>query len=75
MKACIFFWAIVSALAGFLFGFDTIVISGAEQKIQSLWGLTPGLHGFAIGSALYGTVFGALFGGWAWHLAGLKSVH
>jgi sugar porter (SP) family MFS transporter len=60
----IFFWAIVSALAGFLFGFDTVVISGAEQKIQALWGLSPGLHGFAIGSALYGTVLGALFGGW-----------
>jgi MFS transporter, SP family, arabinose:H+ symporter len=60
----IFFWAITSALAGFLFGFDTVVISGAEQHIQSLWGLSPGLHGFAIGSALYGTVLGSLFGGW-----------
>jgi sugar porter (SP) family MFS transporter len=59
----IFFWAIVSALAGFMFGFDTVVISGAEQKIQSLWGLSAGLHGFAIGSALYGTVLGSLFGG------------
>jgi sugar porter (SP) family MFS transporter len=59
----IFFWAIVSALAGFLFGFDTVVISGAEQKIQSLWNLSAGLHGFAIGSALYGTVLGSLFGG------------
>lgn len=54
----------VSALAGFLFGFDTVVISGAEQHIQALWGLSAGLHGFAIGSALYGTVVGALFGGW-----------
>ena len=60
----IVFWAIVSALAGFLFGFDTVVISGAEQKIQSLWGLSAGMHGFAIGSALYGTVLGSLFGGW-----------
>ena len=60
----IIFWSIVSALAGFLFGFDTVVISGAEQKIQALWGLSPALHGFAIGSALYGTVLGALFGGW-----------
>ena len=59
----IFFWAIVSALAGFLFGFDTVVISGAEQKIQSLWNLSAGMHGFAIGSALYGTVLGSLFGG------------
>src|SRR5271154_1914259 len=68
----IFLWAIVSALAGFLFGFDTVVISGAEQKIQSLWGLSPGLHGFAIGSALYGTVLGALFGGWPTDYFGRK---
>jgi SP family arabinose:H+ symporter-like MFS transporter len=60
----IFFWSITSALAGFLFGFDTVVISGAEQKIQSLWGLTPGMHGIAMASALYGTVLGSLFGGW-----------
>jgi len=64
MKKQIFFWSLVSALAGFLFGFDTVVISGAEQKIQALWGLSAGLHGFAIGAALYGTVLGSLFGGW-----------
>ena len=57
----ILFWAVTSALAGFLFGFDTVVISGAEQKIQSLWGLSSGVHGFAIASALYGTVIGSLF--------------
>ena len=60
----IFYWAITSALAGFLFGFDTVVISGAEQTIQKLWGLSAGMHGLAMGSALYGTVLGALFGGW-----------
>lgn len=64
MTARIFFWAITSALAGFLFGFDTIVISGAEQTIQKLWGLSPGLHGLVMGSALYGTVLGSLVGGW-----------
>ncbi|MBK1853872.1 sugar porter family MFS transporter [Verrucomicrobiaceae bacterium 5K15] len=58
------FWSITSALAGFLFGFDTVVISGAEQRIQELWGLSDMLHGFAIGAALYGTVIGALIGGW-----------
>jgi sugar porter (SP) family MFS transporter len=58
-------WSVVSALAGFLFGFDTVVISGAEQKIQALWGLSPALHGIVIASALYGTVVGALFGGYA----------
>src|SRR6267378_5375176 len=64
MNGRIFFWSLTSALAGFLFGFDTVVISGAEQKIQTLWGLSPALHGFAMGSALYGTVLGSLFGGW-----------
>src|SRR6202008_4341254 len=53
-----------SALAGFLFGFDTVVISGAEQTIQHLWDLSPGVHGFAMGAALYGTVLGSLLGSW-----------
>jgi SP family arabinose:H+ symporter-like MFS transporter len=60
----IVFWSLTSALAGFLFGFDTVVISGAEQKIQTLWALSAGLHGIAMGSALYGTVLGSLIGGW-----------
>src|SRR5688572_11558838 len=64
MKARIFYWSLVSALAGFLFGFDTVVISGAEQKIQSLWGLSAGMHGIAMAAALYGTVLGSLIGGW-----------
>jgi SP family arabinose:H+ symporter-like MFS transporter len=64
MNARIFFWSLTSALAGFLFGFDTVVISGAEKTIQTLWGLSPGLHGIAMASALYGTVVGALIGGW-----------
>ncbi|HYW52160.1 MAG TPA: sugar porter family MFS transporter [Gemmatimonadaceae bacterium] len=64
MNPRIFFWSITSALAGFLFGFDTVVISGAEQKIQALWGLGAGVHGVAMASALYGTVVGSLVGGW-----------
>jgi len=64
MNIRVFFWSLTSALAGFLFGFDTVVISGAEKTIQSLWGLSPGLHGIAMASALYGTVVGSLIGGW-----------
>src|SRR5205809_1351338 len=64
MNRRIFFWSLTSALAGFLFGFDTVVISGAEKTIQSLWALSPGLHGIAIASALYGTVVGSLLGSW-----------
>jgi MFS transporter, SP family, arabinose:H+ symporter len=64
MKARIYLWSATSALAGFLFGFDTVVISGAEQTIQSLWKLSAALHGFAMASALYGTIVGSLLGSW-----------
>jgi sugar porter (SP) family MFS transporter len=64
MNTRIFFWSLTSALAGFLFGFDTVVISGAEKTIQALWGLSDNLHGIAMASALYGTVVGSLIGGW-----------
>jgi sugar porter (SP) family MFS transporter len=72
MKKQIFFWSITSALAGFLFGFDTVVISGAEQTIQKLWGLSASLHGLVMGSALYGTVLGSLIGGWPTDKLGRK---
>jgi MFS transporter, SP family, arabinose:H+ symporter len=58
-----FFVSITAALGGFLFGFDTAVISGAERAIQEVWKLSDWMHGLAIASALYGTVIGALFGG------------
>jgi sugar porter (SP) family MFS transporter len=64
MQTGIFFWSLTAALAGFLFGFDTVVISGAEQAIQALWSLSATMHGVAMASALYGTVIGALLGGW-----------
>jgi len=64
MRSGIVFWSITSALAGFLFGFDTVVISGAEQTIQALWSLSPTMHGVAMASALYGTVLGSLLGSW-----------
>ena len=62
MKNRLLYWAITCALAGFIFGFDLIVISGAEQRIQDLWGLTGVQHGLAMSSALWGTVMGAVFG-------------
>ena len=60
----LFYWSLTSALAGFLFGFDTVVISGAEQTIQRLWNLGAGVHGVAMGAALYGTVLGSVIGSW-----------
>jgi hypothetical protein len=64
MKRQIFYWSLVSALAGFLFGFDTVVDSAAEKTVQALWGLGAGVHGIAMASALYGTVLGSLLGSW-----------
>ena len=57
-------WSITVALAGFLFGFDTVVISGADMSLQELWPRGDFFHGFVIiSSALWGTVIGAIFGG------------
>ncbi|MCX6263368.1 MAG: sugar porter family MFS transporter [Bacteroidetes bacterium] len=63
-KSMLVKWSIVVSLAGFIFGFDTVVISGANQPIKDLWHTSPIFHGFFIMSmALWGTVVGALFGG------------
>ncbi len=63
-KRGIGFSVITVALAGFLFGFDTIVISGADLPIQKLWNTGDWFHGvFIMSMALWGTVFGALLGG------------
>ncbi|MDF3920273.1 sugar porter family MFS transporter [Salinicola salarius] len=58
-------WSAFVAMAGFLFGFDTAVISGADKPIQELWGLSDLQHGlFIMSMALWGTVLGAIFGNW-----------
>ncbi len=59
----ILLWSITVSLAGFLFGFDTVVISGADLPLQQLWPKGEFYHGFVImASALWGTVIGAMFG-------------
>lgn len=60
----ILMWSVTAALAGFLFGFDVVVISGADKKLQLLWHSTDAFHGAVVmGMALWGTVVGAIFGG------------
>ncbi|HAB31644.1 MAG TPA: MFS transporter, partial [Cryomorphaceae bacterium] len=57
-------WSWVVAVAGFLFGFDTVVISGANAPIRELWQTSAWFHGtFIMSMALWGTVLGSLFGG------------
>ena len=60
----ILIWSISAALAGFLFGFDTVVISGADKQLQELWNTSDAFHGSVVmAMALWGTVVGAIFGG------------
>lgn len=57
-------WSLTVSVAGFLFGFDTVVISGANLPIKELWHTTPLFHGiFIMSMALWGTVLGSLLGG------------
>jgi MFS family permease len=67
--------SLIAALAGFIFGFDTVVISGANLPIKELWHTTPLFHGFFIMSmALWGTVLGSIFGGIPTEKYGRKKV-
>ena len=71
----IFFWSFSVALAGLLFGFDTIVISGADKKLQGLWNSSDVFHGFVVmASALWGTLAGAIFGGIPTNRYGRKNI-
>ncbi len=61
-KRKVILWSLTVALGGFLFGFDTAVISGAEKSIQQYWQLNSFQHGLTISIALIGTIIGAMFG-------------
>lgn len=69
----LYYWSVVVALAGFLFGFDTVVISGADKQLQALWGTSDLFHGLVVMSmALWGTVIGAIFGAFPTNKFGRK---
>lgn len=54
---------LTGALGGLLFGFDTVVISGAIDALVRLYHLSPGGKGWTVAIALIGTVIGALAAG------------
>jgi SP family arabinose:H+ symporter-like MFS transporter len=54
---------LTGALGGLLFGFDTVVISGAIDALVKLYGLSPHQEGFTVAIGLVGTVIGALGAG------------
>ncbi len=63
----VFALTLVATLGGLLFGYDTAVISGAEESLQELFtirlGLNSFIHGLTISSALIGCVIGGAFSG------------
>ncbi len=66
-------WSFVVALGGFLFGFDTAVISGAERAVQKYWNLSGFQHGLTMAIALLGTVLGAAAGAYPSDRLGRKN--
>jgi sugar porter (SP) family MFS transporter len=70
----VFTCALIAALGGLLFGFDTAVISGAEKSIQEMFGLDGFWHGFTVAIALIGTIVGAMTAGKPADKYGRKSV-
>lgn len=67
-------WSLTVALAGFLFGFDTVVISGANEPIKEIWHTSPWFHStFIMSMALWGTVLGSLGGGYPTKKLGRKN--
>lgn len=65
---------VVAALGGFLFGFDTAVISGAEPLFTREFNLGPKMEGFVTSSAIVGCFVGALAAGMLTDLFGRKKV-
>ena len=69
----IVYWSAAVAVGGFLFGFDTAVISGADLELQALWQTSDLVHGAVVmSSALWGTVIGALTGNYPCDRLGRK---
>ena len=57
------FLSVVAALGGFLFGYDTAVISGTIAQVTQLFQLDTLQQGWYVGCALIGSIVGVLFAG------------
>lgn len=57
------FLSVVAALGGFLFGYDTAVISGTIAQVTQLFQLDALQQGWYVGCALVGSIVGVLFAG------------
>lgn len=59
----IVFLALVAAIGGFLFGYDTAVISGTITQVSTQFNLSPLQEGWYVGSALVGSIMGVAIAG------------
>lgn len=74
MKERILWYVVIASFTGFLFGFDSVVISGANLPIRHLWKMSDWYHGtFIISISLWGMVIGSLLGGYPTEKFGRKN--
>ena len=59
----VFFLALVAALGGLLFGYDTAVISGTIEQVTEQFHLNSIMQGWYVGCALIGSIFGVAIAG------------
>jgi sugar porter (SP) family MFS transporter len=69
----VLFLSVVAALGGFLFGYDTAVISGTISMVTAQYGLSSVMQGWYVSSALVGSIGGVLIAGWVSDRFGRKS--
>ena len=64
-KTSIYLLAIsfVSTIGGFLFGYDTAIISGCNSFLETQFNLTASMLGWVVSSALLGTILGCIISG------------
>lgn len=69
----IFTCSLIAAVPGFIFGFDTVLIAGADEQLRRLWGASAIVHtSLVMSMALWGTVVGAIFGSLPLNIIGRK---
>ena len=59
----VIFMAVVAAIGGILFGYDTAVISGTTSIVKNQFQLTDMMEGWYVGCALIGSICGVLVAG------------
>lgn len=73
-KAYAYYVSFVAAIGGFLFGYDLLMIAGAQIFVRKYFDLSAGQFGFATSSAILGCILGPTLGAYLCDKIGRKSV-